>query len=260
MSSPTEAGRKPFQRVQYEFTRHIRDPEHAPAPGDIEDRRMGIYRDLLFNNVSDFMSSSFPVMRKLYTDAGWNDLIRDYFRSHRARTPLFPRMPQEFLHYLEHERDAHYADFPFLVELAHYEWIEMSLKFDPREFGLDGVDVGGDLMQGVPVLSPLALPLAYRFPVHRIGPAFMPETAPGEPTYLVVSRDRVDEVRFLELNPVSARLVELVGQAQRVCGRELLQRIGVELQHPRPEAVLDAGQGILADLRARDVILGTLID
>jgi hypothetical protein len=39
-----------FQRKQYEFAAHIRDPEKNAAPPGIEDRRLAIYRDLFFNN------------------------------------------------------------------------------------------------------------------------------------------------------------------------------------------------------------------
>ena len=59
------------QGLQYAFAAHIRDPERHPAPTDIEDRRMQIYRDLFFNNVNRFLSSSFPVIRKLYDDDDW---------------------------------------------------------------------------------------------------------------------------------------------------------------------------------------------
>jgi len=54
-----------FTDIQYEFTRHIRDPENQPAPADIEDRRMEIYRDLLYRNVESFMANSYPVLRKI---------------------------------------------------------------------------------------------------------------------------------------------------------------------------------------------------
>ncbi|HKX55116.1 MAG TPA: putative DNA-binding domain-containing protein, partial [Xanthomonadales bacterium] len=33
------------------FAAHIRNPAVAPAPADVEDRRMQIYRDLFFNNI-----------------------------------------------------------------------------------------------------------------------------------------------------------------------------------------------------------------
>lgn len=255
--SPAAAERPRFQQVQEVFTRHMRDPVQAPAPADIEDRRMGIYRDLLYNNVEGFLAGGFPVLRRISSDAAWHALVRDYFRDHRAHTPYFPKMYGEFLRYLEQERGARAGDFPFLLELAHYEWVESTLNFDTREIAAADVDPDGDLLVGVPVLSPLALPLMYRFPVHRIGPDFLPDAAPAQPTYLVVYRDRNDAIGFLELNPVSARLVELVGAGTGRSGSSLLADIAAELQHPAPALVQRTGADILADLRRRDIIAGT---
>ncbi len=145
-----------FTDLQYAFTRHIRDPQHAPAPEGIEDRRMAIYRDLLYRNVESFMANSFPVLRKIMADAAWHALIRDYFHTHQARTPLFPKMPYEFLQYLESGRGALAGDFPFLYELAHYEWVELALAMDMRDIDMTHVDPHGDLLAGIPVLSELA--------------------------------------------------------------------------------------------------------
>jgi hypothetical protein len=255
---PQPAAERPrFQRVQAIFTRHVRDPEHAPAPADVEDRRMGIYRDLLYHNVEGFLADSFPVLRRITPDARWHALLREYFRSHRARTPYFPKMSGEFLRWLEQERGLRDGDPPFLLELVHYEWVETCLTFDARVPALDDVDPDGDLLAGVPVASPLALPLMYRFPVHRIAPDFLPVDPPAQPTWLVAYRDRTDRVRFLELNAVSARLVELVTRETGHNGRDLLRRIAAELRHPDPGLVEQAGAGVLADLRRRDVVLGT---
>jgi hypothetical protein len=61
-----------FTRRQYAFAAHIRDPEHQPAPDDIEDRRMQIYRELFYNNVEGFLSGTFPVLRKIHSDGDWH--------------------------------------------------------------------------------------------------------------------------------------------------------------------------------------------
>lgn len=256
---PPVAERPRFQQLQEAFTRHMRDPDNAPAPAGVEDRRMAIYRDLLFNNVQTFLAGCFPVLRKISSDAVWHGLMRDYFRMHRAHTPLFPKMPQEFLQYLEQERGTRPGDYPFLPELAHYEWVETALIFDSRNLDFSALEPAGDLLNGVPVISPLAMPLAYKYPVHRICRDYLPETAPEQPTYLVVYRDRDDKVGFLELNPVSARLLELMQQADGRAGRVLLQQIAAELRHPDADAVERGGAEILEDLRRRDVILGTRI-
>jgi len=43
-TSSGTAARPEFMRTQYAFAAHIRDPQHQPAPADIEDRRIAIYR------------------------------------------------------------------------------------------------------------------------------------------------------------------------------------------------------------------------
>jgi hypothetical protein len=61
----------------------------------------------------------------------------------------------------------------------------------------------------------------------------------------------------MELNPVTARLVELMMRGEDVCGGALLERIAAELNHPQPEVVIAGGLEIMAKMRDRDVILGT---
>ena len=244
-----------FKDIQYQFTRHMRDPDHVPAPADIEDRRMEIYRGLLYRNVQGFMANSFPVLRKITSDEDWHKMIRDYFKNHLAHTPLFPKMPQEFLQYLEHERDTT-EDPPYLFELAHYEYAETRASIDMREIDWKGVDTEGDLLTGIPVINPLAWPLCYKYPVHRISNNFLPESEPEQPTYLVVCRDRNDKVGFVELNPVSARLLELILQDNKINGRTLLESIAKELNHPDPEVVIQGGLEIMQDLLAKDILLG----
>ena len=67
--------RPEFQEKQYAFAAHIRDPEHAPAPEGIEDRRMAIYRGLFFNNLRNLLSNMFPVLKKLHAKDKWASMI-----------------------------------------------------------------------------------------------------------------------------------------------------------------------------------------
>ncbi len=246
-----------FQRQQYRFTAHIRDPQRQPAPDDVEDRRMAIYRELFYNNVEDFMADSFPVLRRILDDADWHALVRDYFARHRARTPLFPEMPREFLHYLENEREPDPADPPFLLELAHYEWVELALTMAEAEPRPADLDPRGDLLEQHPFVSDLAWSLQYRYPVHQISPDNQPEAAPEQPTLLLVFRDPDDDIGFIEINPVTARLLQLLDENPGHSGRSILQHIAAELQHTEPEQVVEGGLEILEDLRRRHIVLGT---
>ena len=245
-----------LDRLQREFTAHIRDPERQPKPAGVEDRRMKIYRDLFFNNIRSLLAGNFPVLRKLYDDEGWSELVRDFYATHRCRTPLFPEVAREFLRYLQDERGAVDADPPFLLELAHYEWIELALELDERS--ADGIDADpdGDLLDGAPVLTPLMHVLSYRFPVHEIGPDCRPDEAPETATHLLVYRNRDDDVKFMKLNDVSRLLLGYLLENGGAGGRKLLERIAEAIGHPDPDKVVSAGADLLADLKERGVILG----
>lgn len=248
-----------FRRLQYAFAAHLRDPEGSPAPADVEDRRMKIYRDLFYNNAESFIANGFPVLRKLYDDTAWHRMVRGYFSRHRSHTPFFHRIAEEFLRYLQEERGSQPEDPPFLLELAHYEWVELALSIDENEADLTGVRREGDLLEGVPVLSPLAWNLAYRYPVHRISPDYRP-AAPGEaPTHIVVYRDLDDCVRFLEINAVTARLLQLIAAEPARSGRAQLMAVARELRHSRPDVVIESGRAMLEGLHRRGIILGTRI-
>ena len=247
-----------LRRLQFEFAAHIRDPDNAPAPAGIEDRRMKIYRELFYNNLRDLLGRSFPVLRQVLGADAWSAVVRDWLRRHRAQTPLFLELPQEFLAYLQHERPAAAGDPPFMLELAHYEWVELALAIDEREIDDGSLDTGGDLLEDCPVLSPLLSSLAYTWPVHRISPDYLPDEPPAEPTRLLVCRDRQDNVGFMEINVVTARLLELldVPPVARRSGRDCLLQIAAELGHPDPDTVVRGGLEILSALRERDVIIG----
>ncbi|HTT08058.1 MAG TPA: putative DNA-binding domain-containing protein [Gammaproteobacteria bacterium] len=244
-----------FQQVQYAFTAHVRDPEGTPAPADVAGPGMALYCDLAFTNIKTFIADNFPVVRKVMEDSAWERMARDYFIRHVNHTPLFSQLGNEFLEYLEKERDGA-GDPPFLLELAHYEWMESALRIDTHEISYAGVDRGGDLLAGRPVLSPLAWPLAYAFPVHRISPDFKPRAAPAQPTYLVIHRNDHGEVGFMELNPVSARLLELIGSEDAQSGEAMLRQIAGELKHPDPRVVVEGGHAMMKEWLAKQVLLG----
>ena len=86
-----------FKQKLYAFAGHIRDPENVPAPDGIEERRMAVYRELFFNNIRNLLATMFPVIRKLHSDDKWHAMIRQFMQQHRAETPYFLQLPQEFL-------------------------------------------------------------------------------------------------------------------------------------------------------------------
>ena len=249
-----------FKKHQYDFTAHIRDPEKNNRPDGIEDRRMAIYRELLYNNVEGFIASGFPVIRRIYSDENWHKMVRDFFARHKSHSPYFLEISEEFIDYLQNERQPQAEDPAGLIELAHYEWVELALHVSDEDICMDNVDANGDLLTERPVFSAVAWPLVYQFPVHRMGPENLPETAPEQPSYLVVYRNRNDDVRFLEINPVTARLISLLGENENYSGLDAIEHISREMQHPNPEVVKQGGLKALQELQQYGIILGTQRD
>ena len=243
--------------LQTSFAAHIRNPQAVAAPEGIEDRRMAIYRDLFFNNIQSFLSGNFPVLKTLYTDKAWSILCREFYSEYRCHTPLFPEIPREFLQYVQDHRQGHESDPPFMLELAHYEWVELALSLDDAEIDDIEIDQNGDLLNGIPVLSPLAWPLSYQYPVHRIRVDFQPEFAPEEPTHLLVWRQQDFSIEFMQLNEISLLLVQKMKEEPARSGLELLTAIAGIIKHPKPEVVIQGGTALLNELKEKQIILGT---
>lgn len=195
-----------FQRYQMAFTSHIRDPKNTLRPQGVPARRMKIYKELLYNNVEGFLLACFPVCRAVLGQRKWTRLAREFFREHRSHTPYFRQIPDEFLKYLQDVWQQP-DDMPeFLPELAHYEWVELELSTSNRDENLPAYEAGGDLLQGRPLRNPVMQVLAYRYPVHTIGPGNKPKTAPDAPTFLLAFRTPEFEVKFSAINAATAGL------------------------------------------------------
>jgi len=241
-----------FQRYQLAFTAHIRDPEAHPRPAGVEARRMKIYNELLYNNIEGFLLACFPVLRKVLGARKWAKLVREFFSTHRSRTPYFRQIPDEFIQFLQNEWTPPEGMPPYLLALAHYEWIELVLSVSNRSVDR-AIDAEGDLVEGVPLLNPVLASLRYDWPVQRIAPRR--KVQPAE-TWLLVFRDADDQVQFSGINAFTARLLTLL-EAGTSSGRAALEQIAAESRHPDPALMLRAGGALLDDLRARGAILGT---
>ncbi len=241
-----------FKSTQLAFAAYIRDPQQNPIPVDVAESRMAMYRALFFNNIEGFLSGNFPVLRALLNDEQWLALTQDFYAKHPCHTPYFLQIPAEFLSYLQHERQCE-TDFPFMLELAHYEWVEMALATSEEEVVTHDKNLN-ELLNLAIALSPLAWPLAYQYPVHKIGPDFLPLAASAQPTFIVVYRDALDDVNFIEITALTYRMLELIQAQEAIITADCLQQLAVESQHPNPELIINAGLEILKTLAEKTII------
>lgn len=196
-----------FQQLQLQFTAHIRNPQkydyQPETEKPIEARRLKIYEELFFNNLQDFFSQLFPVCNEILGESRWLLLVREYIAKHKAQTPLFHELGEEFLDFLQTEYSPLESDPDFLLELAHYEWVELALGVSEEQgFERDNqseIDLNLEYQ-----ISPLAWLLAYEWPVHQLSKDNQPKLIPNQATTLLVYSESAEQERidFIALTPL----------------------------------------------------------
>jgi hypothetical protein len=242
----------PFHATQHQFASYIRNPNPQAVPANVKPERMAVYRELFFNNVESFLSSGFPVLRRILTNAQWSELTQDFFSRHQSKTPYFSEISEEFLDFLQNERNNS-VDYPFLLELAHYEWVEMALSI-AQEHAPPFTEYIDDFLQQKLKLSPVAWPLAYQYPVHQISPDFLPTEPPSLPTYLIVYRGWDDEVGFIQISAIIFRLLQIIEDNPQFTLAACLTQVSDEAKLPNSETVIANGLEIVQKLFNKSIL------
>ena len=241
-----------FATIQHALAAHLKDPQTHAFDYGIEARRLNIYQDLFFNNILGFLSSGFPVLQSLYTDAAWRQLARRFMAEHQCRSPYFIDISLEFVEYLSAAYQPDDNDPPFLKELAHYEWLELSVSI--RQFNGSFEPWDGHAEINKLQFSPLATLVSYPYPVHQISPQFQPQAA-GETVYLVVYRNTEDEVNFVLVNPLTAHLLDSIQQQEHSTFSDLLAMLQPLLPQFSGEQLHGATLQIVQQMLSKQILL-----
>ncbi|MGI2171293.1 HvfC family RiPP maturation protein [Shewanella sp. MF05960] len=202
-----------FIDVQQQFMDYIRDPS-LPLPDGIEARRMTIYRELFFNNISGFVSSAFPVLKSLYTAEQWQMLVQQFFVKHDCQTPIFVEIAAEFLAFLQHQYTPSEHDPIFMLQLAHYEWLELCAAVAPDTAVSQLLD-SDNVQHPFLSLAASAKVAQYGFDVQHISVDYQPIAPTAQAHFFCVYRDSEDEVAFLQLTPLSAQVLAYIEEMDR---------------------------------------------
>ena len=237
-----------FQRYQLEFTAHIRNPRANKKPAQVDDARMAVYREIVFNNIFGAVSSCFPVCVQVLGKHAWEKLVRQFFANYQATSPIFREIPQQFLQFLNSV-----GNLPaYFQQLAHYEWVELAINTQRTEAAKLSEKM--NLLDEKPILAPAHMLLEYDYVVHKISKRNRPKTT--EKTYLLVFRNNEFKVKFIELNPTTYQLLRLI-QENNMTGKQALVTLAEDIKHPDADAVIQFGAEILSDLAIQQAIVGS---
>ena len=248
-----------FKQVQRQLADHLRDPQHCPPPEGLEDRRLNIYRRLFFKNMLGFISRGFPVLKSLYAEDDWHALVRSFYSHHQCHSPYFTDIAKEFVVYLEQEHTARACDPPYLYELAHYERVELVVSIAEDNSDPSLINSKGDLMEGQPVLSPLAQWHGYRWPVHRISRDYRPVENNSEIYWVAICRDAEYRVRYMLLSAATVLLLDYLSEHPNSSGRDAITAIAEKHYPNNIEAALANAPQLFKDLCQKGILLGVRI-
>lgn len=237
-----------FQQYQAQFTAYIRNPAQNKKPPKVNASRLAVYKKAVFNNIVESVSICFPVCQAVIGKRVWQKLMRAFVATYAAESPIFREIPQQFLIFLEAS-----ATVPaYFKQLAHYEWVELAVTMQQtQQLALSDLT---DFLHEKPVLAAAHMLLEYDYPVHQISAKFKP-TEPHK-TNLLVFRNAEYQVKFIELNPITHRLLQIIEQ-QDLTGEQALIKLANEIQHPDIAVITEFGLAILMDLADQQAIIGS---
>lgn len=229
------------------FAKHLRDPSRAARPVGVPARPAKIYQELLFNNITGFIDTCFPVAKSLFSRTRWRALCRSFFRDWPSHTPIFSRIPEQFVNYVQAHQSALKVPV-YLPDLLHYEWLELD------------VDTAADKPSGSAdsrrlTINPSVRYARYQWPVHRIGAAYRPRKP--KPTVLLVHRDAGHAVRFMEINEITAQLLDILADGPQT-SQDALKILAKRMGHANPDALQVHGRQLLAGFIQQHIITGKL--
>ncbi|MBR9728963.1 DUF2063 domain-containing protein [Shewanella intestini] len=246
-----------FIKHQQQFMAYIKNPQSA-LPSGIEPRRMHIYRELFFNNIDGFVSSAFPVLKSLYSAENWQQLIQQFFVTHQCKTPIFIEIAAEFLQFLQNEHQVSAADPVFLLELAHYEWLELVVS-TAQPLKSEQLLTADSVLTESLTLAATAKIAQYSFDVQHISVDYQPIAPTSQPQFFCVYLDKSEEVAFLQLNPLTAQVLAFIESKQHqgdfITVEQLLDWLTTTYPQMSPELLQQGCESLLITLASQGILV-----
>lgn len=123
------------------------------------------YRRLVFNIISDALETTYPISVKKLGVEDWVQLVDHFFSNYPCSSTQIWSMPYELITYLETSDDPITTKFPWLMELLHFEWLEVEIFCDEDEqvHFEKSIDVLNERL----VINPTLRLEHFTFPVHK---------------------------------------------------------------------------------------------
>ncbi len=164
--------------------------------------RLKVYRELVRNSFIEVSKNIYPYTHKLLSK-NWDQLMSDYIEKYPPASPILNRVVEYLPAYLSSRKDI-LSKYPFIGELARYEWLEVVI------YERENVPKNNYLS-----LNPIHEICTFHYPIPDIVEMIENNQSLGkmhkQKTNVLIYRDPKNfSVRFFELSTSTLAFVELL--------------------------------------------------
>jgi hypothetical protein len=218
--------------------------------------RLALYRRLVRGNLLGVVSKMMPRTRARLNDLGSGAFDRSFGRflaTAAPRTHYLRDVPAEFLAWALPSWRTDGAIPDYAADLATHELVEFQIA--AATMRSESPALGELALDRAVLFIPLHRLVRYAYAVHALPPEESDRSDPVERSVaLFVHRDADHRVRFLELTPLAARIVEKL-LAHVPLGEAIAEACKAEGM-ALTESVLASTSRMLADWGERGILLG----
>lgn len=262
------------------MNRHARawlfsDEELSDAPANVAQIDAQILKELDRKGASLYAGSInyehhnmadciFPYCAKII-GKDWDELVKDYYEAHPSRHYNFNKICLNFSRYLSEERQDILSKYPYLAELADYEWLELEKAEDEREVkNVQRVTINSleQITQYYPIVNATLTMRHYEFPIPDIAEKLekskrVQKKFKAEACNVAIYRDtEAFNTRFMQLGKASSTIIE-TAQSKPTSYQELL-KIGISLSsYSDPEKIVSEFLELIEELHDDNIFVGS---
>ncbi|MBX9941997.1 MAG: DNA-binding domain-containing protein [Candidatus Obscuribacterales bacterium] len=241
---------------------------------------VNLYASLIEIGRLDLMASVYPCISALL-GRKFKDLVLAYYETMPADHYNLNRSASRFAAYIEQYEPTLISRHPFIMELAHFEWIELEVMEaeSPNLISLGSVGKAGrgrkkvsqirqdtleteaqDFVSMSPRLADVVVFHRYQYPVMTISKTLLdgeklPRRVKKETTNMAIYRDnKSHQCRFLELGEMAFEALQMVKAQPGITYGELLKAV-CQSSSDSPEETVEAFLELLEELKACNLIV-----
>tara|TARA_B100000780_G_C21118811_1_gene452979 strand:- start:1796 stop:2527 length:732 start_codon:yes stop_codon:yes gene_type:complete len=177
--------------------------------GTLNPDRLKHYRRLVYNVAQGIIDQAFPITKSSVDPDLWNELKLQFHEHYACREAEVWKMPKEFMNYTSENEIELKNQFPFLMDLLEFEWLEIEIQNQMNDSDFESRLKNGE----TDMINPYHQLSIFDYPIHKLN-AKEALNHPGK-YYLLTYRKYSDfQVRYMEFTPFTAVLFEQFKQNQ----------------------------------------------